>query len=295
MLALAFGATLAQPIGPVAGPVPVLQVVDGDTVVLESNLGPRTVRLIGVDAPETVDEGDGTAALGRMAAEFVRGMLPPGTAVWVELDLETEDAYGRLLAYVYLAADEGPWRIDGEPASMVNLEIVRAGYATAMTIPPNTVYWDLFEDAEAEARSGDRGLWAGGVLGGTLSRTTPANSGDAADAPAMRKPIEIACAIYDPDTPNDADGEVVEVRLNERIDTRGYNLWDEGSGTTLPLPPGERGPGILEVHNPGQGIWNNGGDTIYLRRGREPVDAWDYSARSRTAPEGAKICRGDPP
>jgi endonuclease YncB( thermonuclease family) len=55
LLLAALGAASGQrtPIGPLYGPVPVAAVRDGDTLVVASNVGPRTVRLIGVDAPET--------------------------------------------------------------------------------------------------------------------------------------------------------------------------------------------------------------------------------------------------
>jgi hypothetical protein len=53
------------------------------------------------------------------------------------------------------------------------------------------------------------------------------------------------------------------------------------------------GPGVVVITNPGQGIWNNGGDTIYLKRGDGTiVDEWDYTAQRRG--EGVEICRGDP-
>ena len=43
----------------------------------------------------------------------------------LERDVEARDDYGRLLGYVYLAAD----------GTFVNLEIVEQGYATLLTIP----------------------------------------------------------------------------------------------------------------------------------------------------------------
>ena len=65
--------------------------------------------------------------------------------------------------------------------------------------------------------------------------------------------------------------------LRERLDTRGYYLWDEGSKTAFRLPVGEQGPGELTIGNPGQGVWNNGGDTVFLMLGETVVDAWDYT------------------
>jgi len=91
---------LAQttPLGALYGPVPVASVVDGDTFVVESNVGPRTVRLIGVDAPETQHPTLGREPFGPEAAAWLRARLPAGSLVWLELDLGPEDAFGRLLA-----------------------------------------------------------------------------------------------------------------------------------------------------------------------------------------------------
>lgn len=87
----------------------------------------------------------------------------------------------------------------------------------------------------------------------------------------------VSCVLYDPDTPNDTDGESVTLLLRVRLDTRGYYVWDEGSRTAFWLPVGEQGPGELVIENPGQGVWNNGGDTVFLMPGKAIVDAWDYT------------------
>ncbi len=42
---------------------------------------------------------------------------------------------------------------------MLNEEIVKAGYAKAMTIPPNVKYQDMFLRAYKQARERKRGLW----------------------------------------------------------------------------------------------------------------------------------------
>jgi hypothetical protein len=45
----------------------------------------------------------------------------------------------------------------------------------------------------------------------------------------------------------------------------------------LRIVVGERGPGELTIGNPGQGVWNNSGDTVYLMLGETVVDSWDYT------------------
>lgn len=286
-LLTAGAAAASTPVGPILGPVPVVQVIDGDTVILESNLGPRVVRLIGIDAPETSHPEKGLEPFGPEATEFVTDLLPVGTRVWVELDFETEDAYGRLLAYLYIHNEQGDWLVEGTPASMVNLVISRAGFAQPLIIEPNSMYADLFENAVANARAAKRGIWQ------TMAEADSPNceSQDAATGPVGGAPIAIACTLCKPAAENDENAEWVSVRLSEQIDTRGYYLWDEGSKTRLPLPPGEYGTGELQILNPGQGIWNNGGDTIHLKRGDTVVDEWDYS--DQRAEEGTVMCRND--
>jgi len=135
----------------------VKRVVDGDTLLIESG---ERVRLIGIDTPEMHESNklhrDGQRsgqdirtiqALGRQSYDFTR-QLVEGKRVSLEFDLEKQDRYKRLLAYVYLK--------DG---TFVNAEIVRQGYASLMTFPPNVKYVDLFLKLYQEARDNKRGLW----------------------------------------------------------------------------------------------------------------------------------------
>lgn len=121
----------------------VIRVVDGDTVVLQA-IG--TVRLIGIDTPETVDPRKPVEYFGREASEYLRAMLA-GRAVRLEYDQTRRDRYGRTLAYLYLA--------DGR---FVNLEMVRQGYAHAYVKYPFRLM-DEFVAAEHEAREANRGMW----------------------------------------------------------------------------------------------------------------------------------------
>ena len=71
--------------------------------------------------------------LGRRSyAQFTKGLVE-GKTVRLEFDVEKRDKYKRLLAYVYLP--------DG---TFVNAEIVKQGYASLMTYPPNVKYADEF-------------------------------------------------------------------------------------------------------------------------------------------------------
>jgi len=121
----------------------VTRVVDGDTIVLDA-IG--TVRLIGIDTPETVDPRKPVQAFGVEASAALRSMLD-AQRVRVAYDQQRHDKYGRTLAYVYLP--------DG---TFVNREMVRRGYAHAYLNYPFR-HMDDFRAAEREAREASRGLW----------------------------------------------------------------------------------------------------------------------------------------
>jgi len=135
----------------------VKRAVDGDTLVLENG---ERVRLIGIDTPEmhesnklykdaarTKQDITTIQKLGRRAYKFTKDLVE-GKRVSLEFDVERFDKYKRLLAYVYLK--------DG---TFVNAEIVKQGYASLMTYPPNVKYADLFLKLYQEARENRRGLW----------------------------------------------------------------------------------------------------------------------------------------
>jgi endonuclease YncB( thermonuclease family) len=83
------------------GPVPVGQVIDGDTIDVFLDRLPRRVRLLYIDTPESRSNTHGEAsAEGKAASEALRKILPPGSRVTLwgpGVSLET-DRYQRLLA-----------------------------------------------------------------------------------------------------------------------------------------------------------------------------------------------------
>jgi micrococcal nuclease len=86
--------------------------------------------------------------MGKRATEYVKSLVEPGDLITIEFDAQERDRYGRLLCYVYLSNGK-----------MLNEEIVKAGYANVMTVPPNVRYKDMFLRAYKEARESKRGLW----------------------------------------------------------------------------------------------------------------------------------------
>jgi micrococcal nuclease len=142
------------------------RIVDGDTIVVtvtgraegpgagESVAGRTyTVRLIGIDTPESVDPRRPVECFGREASDATEALLA-GEQVRLVTDVENVDGFDRLLRYIY---------IDSE---MANARLVANGYAHAYTYPPNVRHAELFVNLEREARSSQRGLWAGDSCAG---------------------------------------------------------------------------------------------------------------------------------
>lgn len=132
----------------------VVGVVDGDTIDVE--IGDRTerVRLIGIDTPEVERPGSPAECHGPEASAFTATLLTQGTLVRIERDTVGRDHYGRLLGYVHLVDDTG------NPTTFVNLEIVRRGHATPLSIGPNTTFAREIAAAARAAEADDLGLWA---------------------------------------------------------------------------------------------------------------------------------------
>jgi micrococcal nuclease len=124
----------------------VFRVVDGDTVHVRVGERVEKVRYIGVNTPELHHPRKGEEPGGR-EAHAVNRRLVEGRRVRLELDVQSHDRHGRLLAYVWA----------GE--TMVNAELVRLGYAQVMTVPPNVRHQALFVKLQREARDARRGLW----------------------------------------------------------------------------------------------------------------------------------------
>ncbi len=126
------------------------RIVDGDTVVLTLDGVDEKVRLIGIDTPESVDRNRPVMCFGKEATKHLDELIPPGTAIRLERDVEARDRYGRLLGYLYRSSD----------GLFVNLAMTADGYARQYTFPPNVEHTDEFGDAARTARTEQLGLWA---------------------------------------------------------------------------------------------------------------------------------------
>jgi micrococcal nuclease len=132
----------------------VVRVVDGDTLIAEVAGAEERIRLIGIDTPETVAPNRPVECYGPEASHRLGELLPAGTAIRLERDVEPRDPYDRLLAYVY-RSDDGLF---------VNQAQVSGGFAEAREYPPNTARRPELDGAEQAARTAGAGLW--GACGG---------------------------------------------------------------------------------------------------------------------------------
>lgn len=243
VLTLSVGVGSSSGVDAAQVPAVVTRVIDGDTLEVRLDGRQETVRLIGVDTPETVHPRIGVELWGPEASAFTKGLLPPATRVRLELDVQERDQYGRLLAYVYLP--------DGR---MLNALLLEAGLAQLLTVPPNVRHVDLFVRLQREAREAGRGMWSEQPLAGVGVRI------ERVDLRAEQVVLV-----------NDG-AEVVDLSGWRLISVVGNQTYRFPPGTKL--KPGERlvvksgpkaaaGPGVLIWTR--QPVWNNEGDPAELR------------------------------
>ena len=105
-----------------------------------------TIRLLGVDTPETHKPNTPVQCFGPEAAAYTEARLLHAH-VALQFDVERHDVYGRTLAYVV---------VDGR---RFNDELLRLGYARLLVIAPNGAHARTMLREELDARNAQRGLW----------------------------------------------------------------------------------------------------------------------------------------
>jgi micrococcal nuclease len=127
----------------------VVRVVDGDTFIARRDGRVLRVRLIGVDAPESVQPNAPVECYGVAAGRLLNRLLPAGSPVLAAYEPGgRRDRFGRQLWDVWLA--------DGRFAQAV---IVRAGAAEARVYLPQKRYADRLAALETKARDARRGMY----------------------------------------------------------------------------------------------------------------------------------------
>jgi micrococcal nuclease len=135
--------------GHAARPIPatVVDTIDGDTIVVRTvDARQLTIRLLGVDTPETHHPRKPVQCFGPEAAAYTRSRLF-GRPVTLEYDVERHDIYGRTLAHVFVHGER------------FNDELLRLGYARLLVIPPNGAHARTMLREVLDARNAKRGLW----------------------------------------------------------------------------------------------------------------------------------------
>lgn len=129
----------------------VTRVVDGDTLKVRIADTEETVRVVGINTPETVDPRKPVECYGKQATQAMKDLVL-GQSVRLESDptQQNTDRYGRLLRFVFLP--------DGRD---VGLELIQAGFAqeSLYSTTPHR-YHEAYVIAQQQAQGQALGLWS---------------------------------------------------------------------------------------------------------------------------------------
>lgn len=130
-----------------------VRVVDGDTIVVNYQGAQKTVRMIGIDSPETKHPTKPVGFYGPESSQNLTTMLR-GATITLEFDSTQarEDQYGRLLAYVwYTKGDSG--------LKLANLEQIASGSAAEYSFDTRYNHRNIFLRAQTLAKASSLGMW----------------------------------------------------------------------------------------------------------------------------------------
>lgn len=151
----------------------VLRVVDGDTIEVSIN-GGESIRVIGIDTPETVHPSVAEECGGAEASRAAQDLLA-GEQVRVVFDPSQgkRDKYDRMLAYLDIPGTGDFGEI-----------MLRQGHAEEYTYGSAYQRQSTYRAAEESARSADKGLWAQcGSADVPVETTTPTPAAPPTQAP----------------------------------------------------------------------------------------------------------------
>lgn len=137
-------------------PAQVVKVVDGDTIRVSFENKEETIRMIGINTPETVDPRREVECFGKEASARLKELIN-GKYVLLEADesQDDRDRYGRLLRYVWL-----------DQMTNINKVMVAEGFAYEYTYDLPYKYQSEFKTAQQNAQLTKKGLWAEGTCNG---------------------------------------------------------------------------------------------------------------------------------
>ncbi|MDD2646866.1 MAG: thermonuclease family protein [Patescibacteria group bacterium] len=141
----------------------VTKVVDGDTFKVSINGSEKSIRLIGLDTPETVDPRKPVQCFGVAASNKAKELL---SSKKVKLEADSSqgdlDKYGRLLRYAFL-----------EDGTFFNKWMIANGYGHEYTYNLPYKYQTEFKEAERSAQTNKLGLWADGACDSQANTQSP--------------------------------------------------------------------------------------------------------------------------
>jgi len=126
----------------------VQDVIDGDTIRVDTGNDWETVRFIGVDTPELAHHGQQQECFAAEAAAFTQQL--GGDTIWLTFDNDCADDYGRTLAYVHIGATD---------QDFFERLLLREGYARHLYFAETGTFGDTFERDEALAQERSAGMW----------------------------------------------------------------------------------------------------------------------------------------
>ena len=169
----------------------VARVLNGDTLEVLIQGRAEVVRLLGVNAPTTLQQ---PMCFGLEASSYVQEKITQAKRhVWLERDVSDTDSNGHLLRYIWLDLPGGK--------HMLNEELLLGGYAKSAISPPDTRYEDRFLTVEHDARTAKRGLWgACDAFGASLPTQAPLPSTalPATTSPQQTLPTQAASPTVQP-------------------------------------------------------------------------------------------------
>lgn len=236
---------------------PVLRVIDGDTLVVDSKAGELVIRLREVNTPER----------GECGAEEAKALLHRLSTGGVGLEPDGYDRNGRILAHAFTSN-----------GTHIGVELVHAGLAHVASYGDPDEYLDRLRRAERSARQADAGLY-----GPKLSCAPPA------DAPIKLVDLDA----NPPGNDLGPQGESVTLTGRPGFSLEGWSIKDTSASHRYRFPAGSvmpetgearvltgvgaDGAGVFYWGMKGSAVWNNDGDTAFLIAPGGAIVSWlDY-------------------
>lgn len=128
-----------------------VSVSDGDTIKVKMDGEVYTVRLIGIDCPESVHpDQEKNSAEGLAASTYTASLLKEGQRLYLQKDTSETDRYGRLLRYVWLDLPKDPTDETERRQFLLNARILLTGHGEASAYPPDTAMAEFFEKCQVK-------------------------------------------------------------------------------------------------------------------------------------------------